>query len=169
MKQQNHKRSGIFLLEIMIAILFFALTGAVCLRTFVKAHTLSTQATETEQALSHLEDVAGLLNTIDAAELKDEKTFSEALESEFPACEMDGRNAVIYYDTDWKACLPEKAFYQIQLQTTDKEDSMCHFQIKALRLAESTASMSSSKSSEKQSGRAASEITHLTLKRYAKD
>ncbi len=47
MKQQNHKRSGIFLLEIMIAILFFALTGAVCLRTFVKAHTLSTQATET--------------------------------------------------------------------------------------------------------------------------
>ena len=162
MKQQNHKRSGIFLLEIMIAILFFALTGAVCLRTFVKAHTLSTQATETE-------DVAGLLNTIDAAELKDEKTFSETLESEFPACEMDGRNAVIYYDTDWKACLPEKAFYQIQLQTTDKEDSMCHFQIKALRLAESTASISSSKSSEKQSGRAASEITHLTLKRYAKD
>ena len=76
MKQQNHKRSGIFLLEIMIAILFFALTGAVCLRTFVKAHTLSTQATETEQALSRLEDVAGLLNTIDAAELKDEKTFS---------------------------------------------------------------------------------------------
>ena len=155
MKQQNHKRSGIFLLEIMIAILFFALTGAVCLRTFVKAHTLSTQATETEQALSRLEDVAGLLNTIDAAELKDEKTFSETLESEFPACEMDGRNAVIYYDTDWKACLPEKAFYQIQ--------------IKALRLAESTASISSSKSSEKQSGRAASEITHLTLKRYAKD
>ena len=49
--------------------------------------------------------------------------------------------------------------------TTDKEDSMCHFQIKALRLAEGTAS----KSSEKQSGRAASEITHLTLKRYAKD
>ena len=89
MKQQNHKRSGIFLLEIMIAILFFALTGAVCLRTFVKAHTLSTQATETEQALSRLEDVAGLLNTIDAAELKDEKTFSETLENEFPACEMD--------------------------------------------------------------------------------
>ena len=165
MKQQNHKRSGIFLLEIMIAILFFALTGAVCLRTFVKAHTLSTQATETEQALSRLEDVAGLLNTIDAAELKDEKTFSETLESEFPACEVDGRNAVIYYDTDWKSCLLEKAFYQIQLQTTDKEDSMCHFQIKALRLAEGTAS----KSSEKQSGRAASEITHLTLKRYAKD
>lgn len=108
MKQQNHKRSGIFLLEIMIAILFFALTGAVCLRTFVKAHTLNTQATETEQALSRLEDVAGLLNTIDAAELKDEKTFSETLENEFPACEMDGRNAVIYYDTDWKACLPEK-------------------------------------------------------------
>ena len=53
--------------------------------------------------------------------------------------------------------------------TTDKEDSMCHFQIKALRLAEGTASISSSKSSEKQSGRAASEVTHLTLKRYAKD
>ena len=47
MKQQNHKRSGIFLLEIMIAILFFALTGAVCPHTFFKAHTLSTQDTET--------------------------------------------------------------------------------------------------------------------------
>ena len=33
MKQQNHKRSGIFLLEIMIAILFFALTGKSIART----------------------------------------------------------------------------------------------------------------------------------------
>lgn len=167
--KQNHKRSGIFLLEIMIAILFFALTSAVCLRSFVKAHTLSTQAAETEQALSRLEDVAELLNAIDASDLKDEKAFSEKIKTEFPVCEMNGRNAVIYYDTNWKVCQPEKAFYQIQLQTTDTEDSMCNFQIRALRLAEDTSSISSSKFSAKQTGRAASEITHLTLKRYAKD
>ena len=38
------RRSGIFLTELMIAILLFALASALCVRIFVRAHQISTQA-----------------------------------------------------------------------------------------------------------------------------
>ena len=41
MKHSSNNRSGLFLLEIVIAILFFAIVSAVCLRAFAKSHTLS--------------------------------------------------------------------------------------------------------------------------------
>ena len=41
MKKKQAKRSGIFLLELMIVILFFSVTAAVCIQLFVKAHVIS--------------------------------------------------------------------------------------------------------------------------------
>ena len=38
MNRTSNNRSGLFLLEIMIAILFFAMVSAVCLRSFASAH-----------------------------------------------------------------------------------------------------------------------------------
>ena len=41
MERTPAKRSSLFLLELMIAILFFCLASAVCVQIFVKAHTIS--------------------------------------------------------------------------------------------------------------------------------
>ena len=40
MERTPAKRSSLFLLELMIAILFFCLASAVCVQIFVKAHTI---------------------------------------------------------------------------------------------------------------------------------
>ena len=71
MNRTSNNRSGLFLLEIMIAILFFAMVSAVCLRSFARAHTLSQEASDMNQAMSHIENVAELLKSADNAVLDD--------------------------------------------------------------------------------------------------
>ena len=70
MKHSSNNRSGLFLLEIVIAILFFAIVSAVCLRAFAKSHTLSQQASDTNHAISNMENVAELLKSVDPEDLK---------------------------------------------------------------------------------------------------
>ena len=56
MERTPAKRSSLFLLELMIAILFFCLASAVCVQIFVKAHTISR---ETQELNTALEKVSG--------------------------------------------------------------------------------------------------------------
>ena len=51
MERTPAKRSSLFLLELMIAILFFCLASAVCVQIFVKAHTTSRETQELNTAL----------------------------------------------------------------------------------------------------------------------
>ena len=49
MSTQNNSRTSLFLMELIIVILFFAIASAICLRLFVGAHLLS----EKDKDLSH--------------------------------------------------------------------------------------------------------------------
>ncbi|MFR5116707.1 MAG: type II secretion system protein J [Eubacterium sp.] len=51
MKRTPAKRSSLFLLELIIAILFFSLTSAVCVQFFARAHQISRQTQELNAAL----------------------------------------------------------------------------------------------------------------------
>ena len=51
MERTPAKRSSLFLLELMIAILFFCLASAVCVQIFVKAHTISRETEELNMVL----------------------------------------------------------------------------------------------------------------------
>lgn len=83
MNRTSNNRSGLFLLEIMIAILFFAMVSAVCLRSFARAHTLSQEASDMNQAMSHIENVAELLKSADSAVLDDSEQTVNLLNTEY--------------------------------------------------------------------------------------
>ena len=51
MKRTPAKRSSLFLLELIIAILFFSLTSVVCVQFFARAHLISRQTQELNAAL----------------------------------------------------------------------------------------------------------------------
>ena len=51
MKRTPAKRSSLFLLELIIAILFFSLTSAVCVQFFARAHQISRQTQELNYTL----------------------------------------------------------------------------------------------------------------------
>lgn len=52
MKKLTSSGSGLFLLELMISIVFFAIAATGCVQIFAKAHLLSTQAEKLDQAVS---------------------------------------------------------------------------------------------------------------------
>lgn len=58
-------RSGLFLLELMIVILFFAVTSAVCVNLFVQAHLTSTAGGELTAATREVQSAAEWLKAAD--------------------------------------------------------------------------------------------------------
>ena len=64
MKTHNPaKRSSLFLMELMIAILFFSLASAVCVQLFVKSHLLTREAADLNQAVSQAQSAAEVIRT----------------------------------------------------------------------------------------------------------
>lgn len=165
MKHSSNNRSSLFLLEIVIAILFFAIVSAVCLRAFAKSHTLSQQASDTDHAISNIENVAELLKSVDPQDLEDWDKITTTLQTVYPELSTQYRIWDIYFDSDWEACSVDDAVYQITV--TDKTT-----------LFTDTASDSSGQQSDRQSLRTytlttmktsdGSEIEQLTLKLHAK-
>lgn len=110
MERTTAKRSSLFLLELMIAILFFCLASAVCVQIFVKAHTISR---ETQELNTALEKVSGYT----------ELFLADALTE----------NQEIYYDTDWKQCSADEASYRIEI-LVELDGKLLHGTFTAQRL-----------------------------------
>ena len=167
MKHSSNNRSGLFLLEIVIAILFFAIVSAVCLRAFAKSHTLSQQASDTNHAISNMENVAELLKSVDPEDLKNHDKITTTLQTVYPELSTQYRIWDIYFDSDWEACNIDDAVYQIT--ATDKTDIF----------TDTASDTSSTDSDNGQSVRTYkltarnvsddSEIEQLTLKLHAKE
>ena len=58
MQTKNSSKSGIFLMELILSILFFSIAAAVCVKLFVTAHRLSDQRENINHAVSMAESIA---------------------------------------------------------------------------------------------------------------
>ncbi|MCI9405454.1 MAG: hypothetical protein HFK04_00850 [Oscillospiraceae bacterium] len=93
MAVQRSSRSGLFLLELMIVILFFAVTSAICMNLFVQAHLTSTAGSELTAAVREVQSAAELFKAADG----DLKKLAESLGVQ----PIDGPVLNLYYDKDW--------------------------------------------------------------------
>lgn len=57
MKNKSSK-SGLFLMEMILSILFFSLSSAVCIQLFVKSHLISRQSVDLNCAVEYCQNVA---------------------------------------------------------------------------------------------------------------
>ncbi len=134
--KRSHRHSSLFLLEIIISILFFALVSASCLKVFAKAHNLSVETFNLNQGISQLENVAELLKSIDTDKASDANTVTEVLTSYYgKSVDADAETKAswqICFNNDWQACRDYDAAYYIELQQEDPEasDSLCTYTIK---------------------------------------
>lgn len=133
MRKAPAKRSNLFLLELILAIFFFALAGAVCLQLFVQARTLSQQTHARNQALVCAKNISALFEA-------GEGSFSEILR-EYPDAQQRDSLLTIYYDEEWQPCTLEQETYLLtltlsesswedhllkgEIQVTDKEETLC--------------------------------------------
>lgn len=110
MNKQPAKRSSLFLMELIIAILFFSLAATVCVRFFVKSYTLEQESQNLNHAVNAATSVAEIFRN-------QEQPFS-LLTEEYPHGEHAENAYYIYYDINWSLCDSSNAVYKVLLQTT---------------------------------------------------
>lgn len=57
-KSRGSARTGLFLIELIVAILFFSIASAICIQLFAKAHIVSTNSKNLTEALTQVQTVA---------------------------------------------------------------------------------------------------------------
>lgn len=103
-------------MELMIAICFFAITSAVCVQVFAKAHLVSEKTTNLNHAIAQSESVAESFracngNLLDIAEL-------------FPSGVLKDNMLTIDYGKDWQPCARKTSGAYRLILTADEDASV---------------------------------------------
>lgn len=123
-RRSRAQSSSLFLMELIIAILFFAITSAFCVQFFVKSHLLSQESKILSQAVNECANIAEVYDTADSIR----EAFS-LLEDIYPGISggLDvsdtSAEATVYYDDSFSPCDREDSSYTLTAALT-KEDSM---------------------------------------------
>ncbi len=90
--KHRHAKSGLFLFELIFAILFFALASAVCVRLFAEAHLTSLHSRDLSQALTEAQSAAECFK----ASPDDLRQLASLL-----GARQEGDTLVLDYGHDW--------------------------------------------------------------------
>lgn len=110
---RNNNRSGIFLMEITLAIVFFSLAGALCLQMFAKSRQTSRDSANLAQASGHVQNAAELIKSAaSSAFYNTEHAFSlDCLMKEYSEAVTHSDKTEIFFDEAWSHCAKEKGIY----------------------------------------------------------
>lgn len=141
-------KSSLFLLELIIAILFFSIASAVCIQLFAKAHTLDIKTGEQNQTIVWSQNLAELWRAGDGdllfveAQLKTDYLFPEnsvilCSASDAASPDAASRTLTLYFDKNWNFT-GSNAAYSIVLKTDSKpaDDALLHASISFFKNAE---------------------------------
>ena len=110
MRSQTKTRSSLFLIELIIAVLFFSLGSAVCVQAFTKAHAVTAQAQDLSFASSSVSSAANAVKYTDGT--------LEQLRVYFPGAFADGESGVaVCYDSGFAPCEADRAAYTLRIRT----------------------------------------------------
>lgn len=109
---RKSSKSGLFLIELIIAIVFFALTSAVCVQLFVRAHLVSRSSSETTTAVIEARNAAECFRASGGSAEK----LASLLGSGAPEISGESERYAVYYDGDWqRVSAREKASYELSV------------------------------------------------------
>lgn len=117
-RRNRAKSSSLFLLELILAILFFSIASAVCVQFFVKSHLLSRDAKALNAAVTEVSNVAELIDVSDGI-----PSALELLLSQYPDARTDKTATMsIYFDQDFQSCPKQDGAYvlTVDLRTKDQ-------------------------------------------------
>ena len=100
MSTQENSRTSLFLMELIIAILFFAIASAICLRLFVGAHLLSEKDKNLNHALVWAQDLSESFYGCEGRILQMKNLYGDAYLSMVES-DTDG-SLVLFFDDNWK-------------------------------------------------------------------
>lgn len=113
MNQNAAKRSSLFLLELIVAILFFALASAVCVQVYVSARVKSREASALTHAVLVCQNGAEVLYYN-----MDGENVLDRLTEKHPEYSRAENSALAYFNKEWKPCVKADAAYLLTLTAT---------------------------------------------------
>ena len=112
MKYQRHNNiSSLFLLELILAVLFFSVASALCIQIFTKAHLMSQDARDLNFAVN---EVSSMAEQISAGTLHSDTAASSGDTASDPSTQMPDdslQDAAAYYDSSYASCEKADAVY----------------------------------------------------------
>ena len=112
MKYQRHNNtSSLFLLELILAVLFFSVASALCIQIFTKAHLMSQDARDLNFAVN---EVSSKAEQISAGTLHSDTAASSDDTASDPSTQMPDdslQDAAAYYDSGYASCEKADAVY----------------------------------------------------------
>lgn len=116
MKRTLPKRSNLFLMEMIIAILFFALASAVCMQLFAKSKLLSMETSAKNHAMIIAKSAASSFETGDGSLV--------SLQADYPNSNLNGSLLTVYYDKNWNICSKKNARYDMEITSKEKNPNL---------------------------------------------
>lgn len=113
MNKHQTRRSSLFLLELIIAIFFFILAAAICVRLFVKSHILEKDSTYLNHAVNAATSVAEIF--------RNQEDVYPFLHEQFPYGELTADSYRFFYDKDWNLCDSSNAEFVVRLHTEESD------------------------------------------------
>ena len=103
----RNSRASLFLMELMISILFFSLSSAVCIQLFVKAHTINGTTEDKSNATLIAQDISEYFHHANGNKEKFLSYFTEYEETE--------EGVLIYFTQNSNCCSSSNAYYTATL------------------------------------------------------
>lgn len=122
------RSSSLFLMELILAILFFSVASAVCVEFFVKSHLMSLDSEALTHAVNECSGVAEILCTSDSLAEGIELLKGQYPDGDYP----EETEASLYYDDGYRCCGPEQAAYVMEIRLT-QEGQMVQIALEMLR------------------------------------
>ena len=110
-------RSGLFLMELIFAILIFSLCSVICLQLFVTARNTGDSALEKTKAVTLCADAAELFYGFDGSLPKMLQVLDIGGRSQ-----TNGQEVILYYDRDFNQSAKAGGIYALKLQTSSQGD-----------------------------------------------
>ena len=124
MKYQRHNNiSSLFLLELILAVLFFSVASALCIQIFTKAHLMSQDARDLNFAVN---EVSSMAEQISAGTLHSDTAASSDDTASDPSTQMPDdslQDAAAYYDIGYASCEKADAVYVLTVHY-EPEDTL---------------------------------------------
>ena len=95
--QSSSSRTSLFLMELIIAILFFSLAGAVCIQLFVRAHIISGKSVELNYSVLWAQNTAELFYGCNG----DTEQMAALLENSEVSDHGNGQTLTLLFDQDF--------------------------------------------------------------------
>lgn len=114
----KHSKSALFLMELIVAILFFSLGSTVCIQLFVRSHLLSEQTVNQNNALIHAQNLTELFLSTEGDVTRIEDFFPENTTN------VSNNSFVLNLNENWEPCAPSELCFTANLSVYPAQNGL---------------------------------------------